>query len=235
MVLRARFFLMAWRAHIEAHPDYTVHDQFISRESFDIFMILCDSLLKLIISYRNYFPTYPLLPWLHSTEICEHVFGVLRQLKKDFNYVDFLYLERKLRIILQGAFRLKSDQEQANQTAAGYHHTHFDAADYDGKALRTWPSDEDLGQASQLALEDVQQLMSILGIDAKGMLLIYEPPQPPILSNPVPPIIPKGPATLLELLTLFHASTSTTQRVQECVEQLELAIAADDTSKSLMM
>ncbi|KAJ7173525.1 hypothetical protein C8R46DRAFT_1255776 [Mycena filopes] len=131
MVLRARFFLMAWRAHIESHPDHDVNTHFISRESYDIFLTICDSLLSLIVVYRKYFPTYPLLPWLHSTEVCEHLFGMLRQLKKDFNFADVLYLERKLRILMMGAFANMSAEEQANQTSAGYYHTYFKADDVD--------------------------------------------------------------------------------------------------------
>lgn len=62
MVLRTRFFLTAWRYYIIAHPDYSVNIQFISRESFDIFMTLSESLLSLVIIYRDYYPQYPLLP-----------------------------------------------------------------------------------------------------------------------------------------------------------------------------
>jgi hypothetical protein len=68
MVLRARFFLMAWRSHIVAHPDYSFQTQFISRESYDIFLTLCDGLLSLIIAYRHYYPTYPLLPYLSRAQ-----------------------------------------------------------------------------------------------------------------------------------------------------------------------
>jgi hypothetical protein len=96
MVMRARYFLMAWRSHIIAHPDHAAHIHFISRKSFDIFVTLCDSLLSLIVVYRKFYPDYPLLPWLHSTEPCEHFFGVLHVLKKDFSYADVLYLQPKL-------------------------------------------------------------------------------------------------------------------------------------------
>jgi hypothetical protein len=77
MVLCARFFLMAWRSHVITHPDYETHVHFISPESFDIFLTLCDSLLGLIVVYHQFYPQYPLLPWLHSTEVCEHIFGML--------------------------------------------------------------------------------------------------------------------------------------------------------------
>ncbi|KAJ7022802.1 hypothetical protein C8F04DRAFT_1272209 [Mycena alexandri] len=51
MVLRAQFFLMAWRSHTVAHPDHNLNTHFISRELFDIFLTLCDGLLSLIIVY----------------------------------------------------------------------------------------------------------------------------------------------------------------------------------------
>ncbi|KII84101.1 hypothetical protein PLICRDRAFT_65980, partial [Plicaturopsis crispa FD-325 SS-3] len=170
MVLRARFFLMAWRSHIEKHPDHRTHIHFISRESYEIFLTLCDSLLQLIVVYRQYFPMYPLLPWLHSTETCEHIFGILRQLKKDFSYTDMLYLEPKLQALLLGAFANLSFEEKANQTASGYHHTYFRAPDLDTAALMEWPTDVDLAKASAAAFEEVEQLLAAVGIDAHAML-----------------------------------------------------------------
>lgn len=68
MVLRAKFFLMAWRTHIDKHPDHSINIHFISRESYDILTTLCDSLLSLIVAYRNYYPhiTSPSLAAFHG-------------------------------------------------------------------------------------------------------------------------------------------------------------------------
>ncbi|KAF7306358.1 ULP-PROTEASE domain-containing protein [Mycena indigotica] len=104
MVLRARFFLMAWRTHILAHPDHSLDTHFISRQSYDIFITLSDSLIMLIVVHRKFFPLFPLLPWFHSTEPCEHYFGLLRQLKIDFAYIDVLHLERKASIPSNGRY-----------------------------------------------------------------------------------------------------------------------------------
>ncbi|PPR05727.1 LOW QUALITY PROTEIN: hypothetical protein CVT26_008914 [Gymnopilus dilepis] len=49
---------------------------------------LLTSSLTLILVYRKHCPSYPLLPWLHFTEPCEHVFGLLRQIKKNFTFAD---------------------------------------------------------------------------------------------------------------------------------------------------
>lgn len=55
-MLWARFFLMAWRSHIVAHPNHPPHIQFISRESYNNFLTLCDCLLLLIVIYRSSIP-----------------------------------------------------------------------------------------------------------------------------------------------------------------------------------
>ncbi|KZV93280.1 hypothetical protein EXIGLDRAFT_574013, partial [Exidia glandulosa HHB12029] len=170
MVLRCRYFLTAWRQHIISHPDHSLHRNFISRESYDIFITLCDSLISLILVYRELYAEYPLLPWLHSTESVEHVFGVLRQLKADFTFWDFLTLVPKLSAILGGTFISLSEEERANRTAAGYWHTYLNSSDIDLEALVAWPSDELLGQLTDRALADVVPIMDLVGIDAAAML-----------------------------------------------------------------
>lgn len=170
MVFRARFFFTTWAAHIDAHPNYSQHTQFISRESFDIFVHgICDSLLSLIVSYRDFYPSYPLLPWLHSTECCEHIFGIARYIKEDFSIGDFMQILPKLVCLIQGDFGNLSPQEQANKTAAGYHHTYFKSDDVDLNDMHHWPSDEDLQLAASAATNDVIDLMALLGIDARSL------------------------------------------------------------------
>ncbi|KDQ06021.1 hypothetical protein BOTBODRAFT_78509, partial [Botryobasidium botryosum FD-172 SS1] len=164
MVLCARFFLMAWRAHVLAHPEYSLEVQFISRESFDIFTFICDSLILLILVYRDHFPQYPLLPWLHSTEPCEHVFGCMRKLKADFDIADILYFIPKLMLHLSGKFGELSPEQKVNATAAGYHHTYFDIRDLDISALMSWPTDAEIEAASFAAAQEAEQLLTVLGI-----------------------------------------------------------------------
>ncbi|KAJ7736423.1 hypothetical protein B0H16DRAFT_1730764 [Mycena metata] len=231
MVLRARFFLMAWRSHVDSHPDYSLQTQFISRESFDIFITLCDSLLSLIVAYRQYYPTYPLLPWLHSTEVCEHLFGMVRQLKKDFTYSDILQLERKLRVLQMGAFANLSPEQQANQTASGYHHTYFKADDLDTATLMQWPSDEELGDASKYGLAEATQLLKLLGIDALSMLRDYKAPEP---ASARPADAPQSlpPQTFLELLALYESVPLKSSKDEEIFETCEMAIVADSVDKS---
>lgn len=232
MVLRARFFLMAWRSHIVAHPDHAPHIQFISRESYDIFLTLCDSLLSLIVIYRKFYSNYPLLPWLHSTEPCEHLFGALRLLKKDFNFSDVLYLEPKLRTLLLGSFGDLSPSEQANQTASGYHHTYFHTNDLDLAALMTWPSDGDIQNASVAALSEAEQLLGAVGIDAKSMLAKYTPPT---IGKLTPELgVPSPPKTLYEIMQLYSDMPMNIRKEDE-IETCELAIASEDIDKTMAM
>ncbi|KAJ7187522.1 hypothetical protein GGX14DRAFT_409126 [Mycena pura] len=57
-----------WRLYIESCPDYWTSRHFVSRECFDILDFLVNGLIGLIIIHRDYYPTVPLLPWLHSSE-----------------------------------------------------------------------------------------------------------------------------------------------------------------------
>ncbi|KAF7967550.1 hypothetical protein HWV62_33948 [Athelia sp. TMB] len=154
MVLRARLLLTEWHSHISQHPDYSVDVQFISRDSYEIFITMCDSLLSLILSHRQFYPNYPLLPWLHS-----------RKLKKDFTQLDFLHFIPELHVMLLGEFSNLSSQEKANATAAGYHHTYFHSDDINIPALMEWPTHAQLEFTLASALEDVKELLSTLGIN----------------------------------------------------------------------
>jgi len=235
MVLRARFFLMAWRSHIVQHPDYSVNTQFISRESYEIFLSLCDSLLALIIVYRGFYPTYPLLPWLHSTETCEHLFGILRQLKKDFSFSDMLYLEPKLRTLMLGEFGNLTAKQKANETSAGYHHTYFKADDLDLPALFQYPTDIELEAASKAAFAETQQLLATVGIDAAQMLRTYLPPSVKPAKKSCVNTQPRQPQTLLELLSLYDATTFTSTKEEDEFEVCEMAAVAEGVDKSLAM
>lgn len=230
IVLRARYFLMAWRTHVANHPDYDVNTQFISRSSYDIFLTLCDSLISLVISYRKFYSTYPLLPWLHSTEPCEHIFGLIRQIKADFTYVDFLYLQPKLRALLLGAFGDLSAEQQANETASGYHHTYFKADDLDLASLMIYPADEDIHSMAKLAFDDAKDLLATLGIDGQSMLANYSPPLSyrPASTSSSPSVSPptREPRNLYELLFLYQKASVPTS-VDDQIQTMELALAAE--------
>ena len=89
MLLRCRYFLRLWKQFLGA-AGYTQSRYYISREADDILDTLVDSLLALIYVYHDH-PIdqhYPLLPWLHSTEMCEHTFAECRKLVKDFLRVE---------------------------------------------------------------------------------------------------------------------------------------------------
>lgn len=72
----------------------------------------------------------------------------MQQIKKDFTFADMLNVHAKLQALLLGASGGLSAEEQANQTAAGYHHTYFKADDLDLKELLRYPFDEELANAA---------------------------------------------------------------------------------------
>jgi hypothetical protein len=96
LVLRARYFLDSWSSFLDL-SGYKMSLYFLSREAVDIARIIIEGYLALIYIHRDHTDgVFPLLPWLHSSEACEHVFGESRRIVKDFTMLDFLYMISKL-------------------------------------------------------------------------------------------------------------------------------------------
>jgi len=126
-------------------------------------------------------------------------------------------------------------QEQERQTAEGYHHTYFHVPDLDMTALLTWPSDDELFLASKFAFSEAEQLLQAVGINAKEMVALYQPPPPPkTRSGTTPAIQSLRPQTLHDLLKLY-AETPLPSKVEDEVELYEMALASNNADKTLAM
>ncbi|TFK27117.1 hypothetical protein FA15DRAFT_702135 [Coprinopsis marcescibilis] len=93
----------AYQNRSMTHPErinigYTEAQHTISKAALDIARIIAEGLLALVFIHRDHLSELaPLLPWLHSTESCEHVFGEARRIIDDFPLRDFVYMSPKLR------------------------------------------------------------------------------------------------------------------------------------------
>lgn len=164
LVLRARYFLHYWREHIVRHPLHTLAINFISRESFDILTIICESYIKLLRIYRDIYPGQPFIPWLHSTESNEHLFGVARTVKTDFTYLDFLQLVPKIGSLLLGAFGESMAYAKGSATRSGYYHTWFNIKKLNLIALRIIPGDGFIDMAASASYLEAAQLLEACGV-----------------------------------------------------------------------
>ncbi|EEB90751.1 hypothetical protein MPER_11001 [Moniliophthora perniciosa FA553] len=166
MVLRARYILDLWGDFLEC-SGYSKTQYFLSRECLDITRIVIEGYLALLIIHRDHLPeTVPFLPWLHSSEACEHCFGICRQIVKDFCYADFLYMIPKLCVAFrQAVLRARVTDSKAQTTQSGYNHTYFDHANIDLVALSTFPTQDQLKQISHTAFQEADSLFIALGID----------------------------------------------------------------------
>lgn len=164
LVLRARYFLNSWEIYLQA-CGYRKDQYFISRDANDILRILIDGLISLVIIHRDHLPTsVALLPWLHSSEACEHVFGEARRVVKDFTFLDFVYMIPKLRIKLHEAV-LRGKSSDGKARAAGYSHTYFDHEGLDLLILSTYPTDDEIERISEEAAQEADSLVALLGVD----------------------------------------------------------------------
>ncbi|KAI5884956.1 uncharacterized protein SCHCODRAFT_01176952 [Schizophyllum commune H4-8] len=168
MVLRARYFLDHWHLFLQVagYKSTTNSPYFLSREAADIARMIIEGYLALIYIHRDFMPSdrlYPFLPWLHSSEACEHVFGSARQLIKDFTMLDFYYMIPKLRIKIRQAI-LRGLCGSSKATASGYNHTYFDTTNIDVLALSRFPDDAAIDALAIEASQEAVSLMNLLGV-----------------------------------------------------------------------
>jgi hypothetical protein len=164
MVLRAKFFHQMWKKFLKT-AGYAEDRHYVSHQFADIIDILIDGLIGLIIIYRDHMDgeIYPLLPWLHSTEVCEHVFGECRKLIKDFTYLDFIYMIPRLMILIRSAIN-SGHTGDSKTRASGYTHTYFDSEDINLVALSTFPGDNEIEELAIRAWDEADSLWTALGV-----------------------------------------------------------------------
>lgn len=191
LVLRAHFFFELWEKFLEVSK-YPKARHYISPQCADITRMLIHGFLQVVIIYRDYSGgPRPLLPWLLSTEVVEHVFGLCRQIVKDFTLLNFHEMVPKLFNQLRQA-TLSSKFSDGKATASGYNHTYTDTRGIDIPALSTYPSNADINDAAVRAYGEAESLFALLGVTASD--LYYE-------SN--------APARLPGIRTWFHEDINT--------------------------
>lgn len=165
MLLRARYFLDSWECFLEC-AGYKKRLHFLSREATDILRQIIEGLLGLIYVYQDHLKNpddmNPLLPWLHSTEQCEHIFGEARRIVEDFCFLDFIYMIPKLRVTIREAMLRARSNPRA--TASGYSHTHFDSRGLNIPVLSTFPTDDEINATAGVAAEEAESLLALLGV-----------------------------------------------------------------------
>ena len=163
LVHQARYFLDAWETYLD-HSGYKCSQYFLSHEAIDIAHIIIEGYIALVIIHRDHLPDpFPLLPWLHSTEACEHGFGEAWKIVKNFTMLDLIYMVPKLHIKIRKAiFQAQGSDPKAR--AAGYNHTYFDNGGMNVSNLGTYPSDGDIKLIAEVATQETDSLLALLGL-----------------------------------------------------------------------
>jgi hypothetical protein len=164
MVLRAKFFYQMWRSFLKA-TGYAEDRHFVSHQFADIIDTLVDGLISLAIIYRDHMDSkvFPLLLWLHSSKICEHLFAECCKLIKDFTYLDFIYMVPRLLILICAAVNLGHTGD-SKARASGYTHSWHDSEDINITNLSDLPLDSDIEQVAKEAWDKADSLFTFLGV-----------------------------------------------------------------------
>ncbi|PSR70772.1 hypothetical protein PHLCEN_2v13350, partial [Hermanssonia centrifuga] len=161
--LRAWFFVEMWESFLDS-AGYSKSKHFLSYQACSITKRLVQGLIQLVLVFRDeYGSRYPLLPWLLSSEPCEHIFGLCRHIVKDFTLLDFYHMIPKLMVQLREVV-LRAHHSNGKERAGGYTHTYTDHREADLGKLRIFPSDEEVNTSAEAAHEEALSLFTLLGV-----------------------------------------------------------------------
>ena len=165
LVLCAQFFLEMWQKFL-AVAGYPKVRHYISQQCADITEILIKGFLKLVIIYRDHVEgSPPLFPWLLTTEVVEHIFGLCWQIVKDFMEKEFRDMVAKLFIKLwQAIFSFRESNGKA--CTSGYNHTYMDMRGTNLSALSAYLTNEAMNEAATRAYGEAESLFALLGVSA---------------------------------------------------------------------
>jgi hypothetical protein len=115
------FFLRYWHQSLtdESNPLMSINRNGISRQSYEIFHFLGNSLIGLILSHREFYPTVPLLPWKHGTEACEHIFGWMRVIMPNFTVLDARQMLPKVFAVVRNVMSGQMKTPQSKHLQSG--------------------------------------------------------------------------------------------------------------------
>ncbi|PKB98260.1 hypothetical protein RhiirA5_431673 [Rhizophagus irregularis] len=188
MCMMAYFFLQLWQYHIECmsheYPYFmSIKENFIAAQSFSIFNSLSESMVLLIKSHQEYYSDFPLIPWMHGSEACEHIFGIARQIRADFDFAEMLQMITKISHYTKSLRTNNITFNKEKSVREGY------LFDYNEgnltvdmiSNLTKWPSDLDILQTFRQSRQLACELAEYLNMLMPDSLLIERLPQPIVL------------------------------------------------------
>lgn len=119
------FFLQRWHKYLQEQQTesaglMSTERNGISHQSHKILGQLATSLLALIISHREHYPSFPLMPWKHGTEACEHIFGWMRVLLPNFTVLDAREMMPKIFLIVKNVMSGKVKMPHLEHIHSGW-------------------------------------------------------------------------------------------------------------------
>ncbi|KAJ7867756.1 hypothetical protein B0H14DRAFT_3588043 [Mycena olivaceomarginata] len=183
-VLRAQLFLDTWKQFLKKQG-YSQARHYLSPAADNIYHMLVDGLLGLIIIHRDHLPcpTIPLLPWKHESMGNEHIFAALRDHFPDMTLAQVMFAVPHLRATMQAAKAALFSKASLKDSARGY--SFFDTSDdksINFANLATFPTDQELTALYGEAIEENHLLWSLLNVN------IYSLTNAPILPPAASPV-----------------------------------------------
>ncbi|EXX66164.1 hypothetical protein GLOIN_2v1779451 [Rhizophagus irregularis DAOM 181602=DAOM 197198] len=171
MAMTLFFFLRFWYQHIlnllETYPNFiSLKKNFLADQSYSILVSLAESIVLLVKAHREYYPSVPLLLWMHGSEAAEYFFGITRQINPDFTFAELIYIVPK---IAQYSKALRNDnfiyaKEKSVREEYHFEYNNMDLNIEQLKLLCDWPTDSAIRSIFSNSFSLATELCETLGI-----------------------------------------------------------------------
>ncbi|KAK4700638.1 hypothetical protein P7C70_g5609, partial [Phenoliferia sp. Uapishka_3] len=171
LCFRGLHFLRNWKRDVvrltKLYPGlYSTSRGFLSPGAYRILIRQCESLILLVISYRNFYPSTPFCPWQISSAPLEHWFGLVRQLDREFSIGGLFEMVKNVdlrhKLLLSGRYEGKKERSGRR----GYdHQVDTDPlTPEDLEAHRTFPTNATMDRIADEAWEEMSTMSEWLVI-----------------------------------------------------------------------
>ncbi|KAK4703204.1 hypothetical protein P7C70_g3018, partial [Phenoliferia sp. Uapishka_3] len=168
---RGLHFLRNWKRDVlrlsKLYPGlYSTSRGFLSPGAFRILTRQCESLILLVISYRDFYPSTSFCPWQISSAPLEHWFGLVRQLDREFSIGGLFEMVKNvdLRHKILSSGRYEGKKERSGRRGYNHQVDTDPLTPEDLEAHRTFPTKATMDRIADEAWEEMSTISEWLGI-----------------------------------------------------------------------
>lgn len=169
----AYLFFPDWKAYVASQLAVgfkmaSLARKFLASQTFDLLLRQCRPIVLMVMAHAKEFPKTLLCPWLHNSEVVEHLFGIAKSICPDFSLLEFQHVVPRIHR-MQRAW-ISGDTGGLNMQSyggnSGYVHSYYIDVDIGVlRRLARYPTGDDVEEAMFKGRSDANYVVKLLRFD----------------------------------------------------------------------